>query len=112
MTPAVSAALALRGDFARGGSIAPGLPAAPFAAIPTPTIATPGLASPHGMLAAHRRAHFADGGLSLPLARSGAALALRPHFDDGGDVSDQARWFRAPAASGGVTGRTAACPRP
>ena len=87
----VLAALRDTEAYAYGGSVRP---APMFAPIPLPSVATPGLASPRGLLGAHHRQHFADGGSTLPPHVVKALRILeehRKHFDDGGDAEGGSR---------------------
>lgn len=98
MIPA-SVRAALREHLARGGSV---LSASPFAHVALPSVSTPGLANPRGLIGAHHRQHFADGGPALfRLPRSVlAALAHRPHFEDGGEAGGNDRGGSGPGGDG------------
>ena len=91
LTPSVAAALRIAQAYARGGSIAPGLPVAPFQPIAAPHTVMPRIAAGHvPRILPMARGHFADGGSTLP-PHVLHALAIvqdhaRQHFDDGGDV--------------------------
>ena len=99
LPPSVQAALDAGNHFARGGAV--GLPQPLFSAAPLPSVATPGLASPRGLVGAHHRQHFADGGLPHHVL---AALGLRPHFEDGGDAGGDSSRSGGSSSSGGDNG--------
>ena len=99
LPPSVQAALDAGNNFARGGAV--GLPQPLFSAAPLPSVATPGLASPRGLVGAHHRQHFADGGLPHHVL---AALGLRPHFLDGGSAGGGDGDGEGSSRSGGSSG--------